>query len=335
MSKSLTDLSARFSRVDPTRTPDWRSRRVDELLASADLRPSKWDDESTLELRRYRMLFRAFSDEEDVFRRRRLLERIRTRFPGAVVVDRLLQRSLETPSTLLFVRARLLAGYSYEEIAKLFGTIPEAIRWYEQCHFHVTDRLDAKDWIVASVLMPLYDRRLFGDSIPGGSALGDQTVIVQAVNDPSLLTLSYFGGRHVCDVTIAGVEQGYRPSSAADVSKWFLKQFSHGLKRRSAQAAMQGAVSKYNVTELFNVTCRLAEMEKHAGKKIDETEQKVAETLLSLTRFSMGVEAKEEAERTGMAPFDSEAAELREDRLLELVRQKGRLGEQQQRVEVA
>jgi hypothetical protein len=141
---------ARYSPVDawkfsPDRRPDWRYQRVCELIDRD--RPGRcrpFDDRPTRAMRDFLVQFRV----ADAQQRQRLAKV----YPGPSAAYALHQCA--DSDLRMTVECRILAGLSDEEIASKHALSAIAVQWYEAIFFHVRDRMEALDWIIATVLNP-------------------------------------------------------------------------------------------------------------------------------------------------------------------------------------
>lgn len=244
--------------------------------------------------------------------------------PGLYFAYLLHDRMFIEPELRLMIEARLLAGVSYEEIAENCKTIPETIEWYERVFFNVSGFLSHHDWIVKHVLLPSSDRFVEGEI--DNDDVGDEDVfkprpsqeVVRPHLDMTLKFFSYFGGPLVCDFMISGFKRDKHVLSREDLGEYFNDQFMSQLTRRSAQAAVQFEINKYNVLELFATHTRIIEIQRsadNAEERHNEFEKHV-NAMLSELPWTAGAESKQLFDETAIGEFDSGAAELNEEELM-------------------
>lgn len=292
--------------ADPFLRPYWRHERVLRMLRSVPPeRCKRFDDRWIQEYKKF--LF--FWNKGEAQRERLLYEN-----PGLYFAYNLYDRLAIEPELTLMIEARLLAGSSVQSIANDCKTIPETIEWYERLFFNVSDFLTHHDWIVKNVLLPASDR--FVEQLPPDSAGSTQPAmssgLMRTQLDLPLKFFAYFGGPLVCDVMISGFRRNNHVLTSDNLSEFFNNQFALQVQRRSAQAAGQFEVNKYNVLELLNTHIRLMELHK-SGKsqevRHNEFEKNVSAMMLEIP-WSVGKNGEQLYQGTAVGRYDKGPVEL-------------------------
>lgn len=313
---------AEYQKINPFRTPTWRFDRVLRLLEGHQTprRCTPRDDADVRAMRRFVLRWNNRNEEER--------EKLLWENPGLYCAYELYANFLDDPMPALMVQARLLARQSHLEVGKNLGLLPDTVRWYESMFFNVLDRIDQRDWIVSRVLMPSVLRSVGGyrrggapeDDNPMVLPLspGEVRPIAMPFFDASIKIFAYFGGPLLVDHVLHGFKSGHQLASREDADGWYDAQWNSTLRRRSAQAAMQFQINRYNVMELFNIHTRIMELEQS-----DESQEhkrtsleKHIRTMLDDLPLLSGDMARRHVKATPLAKFDDSAAELRDDELL-------------------
>ncbi|OWK37438.1 hypothetical protein [Fimbriiglobus ruber] len=237
--------------LNPFRSPRWRADRVDELVLAPDgpLPCRRADDAFVRRYKQYR--YRSMTAPDPAV--------AAAEYPECAAAERL-QAADVPPLLATVVEARILARQSFANIAARTGLDPVAVEWYEALFFHVTDRLDARDWVVTQILIPALARpRAAG---PGGFDLG---AVAAPAADGTLKLFAYFCGPLMVDVLTAGVTDVRSLKSPEEVDEWFHDHWQRTIARRSAQAAQLFEINRFNVTELFAIHARIIEQRNSPG----------------------------------------------------------------------
>ena len=300
--KSYTDVRL----ADPFLRPYWRHERVLRMLRSVPPeRCKRFDDQWIQEYKQF--LF--FWNKGEGHREKLLYEN-----PGLYFAYSLYDRLAVEPELTLMIEARLLAGASIESIANDCKTIPETIQWYERLFFNVSDFLSHHDWIVKNVLLPASDR--FVEQAPHDSDEASQPIIAAGLMrsqlDLPIKFFAYFGGPLVCDVMISGFRRNNHVLNTDNLAEFFNSQFTLQVQRRSAQAAGQFEVNKYNVMELLNTHVRLMELQrsdKSQEVRHNEFEKNVSAMMLEIP-WSIGKNGEQLYQGTPVGKYDMGPVEL-------------------------
>lgn len=252
--------------MDPLLEPDWRHRRVMELVRMRP-RPGRcglYDDDW---VRRGRSIQIVYQNREDQASRRKLqfddpeifyAVRLHELGAGGCRADR---------DAELLVQARLLAGEDDEAIAATLGTTAGVIEAYAALFFDVRARLDIRDWIVTRVLIPAFMRTPDDDM----AAVDDDEDAVATVSVPTLgrsfldgscKYFAYFGGSEILNALLGGT----RTQLSANGLEPFLDQtFKRILRAKSIQAIGRVPVNRYNLRDLMEVHAQVMGLEKDVG----------------------------------------------------------------------
>ena len=166
-----------LQRHNPLRPVNWRARRLAQILAGDGNFNRRRDDMPTVEAACHARFWPLCTCADEV----RMVDR---RWPGFFGA-RFLRKG--DPWRRLELEARLLAGQSDEDIARLVATTAAAVQRYAQLFFDVRGRLRARDYIIHRAI-----RRGLGPDVPAGLAS-----FVRGV--------AYFGGPLVLDATLVAL----------------------------------------------------------------------------------------------------------------------------------
>jgi hypothetical protein len=123
---------------------DWRLRRARGLVADGRRGSPRRDDAATLQLVGYlRALGRCRAERDRAA--------VRKKWPDLDAARRLHEGGGPRRDE---VEARLVAGQDDDAVAARCGLTPGAVAAYEAVHFHVRDRLAARDWLAGRVVGP-------------------------------------------------------------------------------------------------------------------------------------------------------------------------------------
>jgi hypothetical protein len=309
-------LYADFQRHNFFRTPTWRWERVLAMVdhPGAPRRCTRRDDQF---VRRARSFILKWRDRGNPRER----EELWWEEPGLYYAhDFERRRQQGQPGPALILEARLLAGQDPDDISLATGASPDAVRWFEQLFFNVADFLRHRDWIVQQVLMPAF-RRGPGHDLYGRPFTPNVDLdIVRPFLDGSLKLFSYFGGPYVADAVIGGLQAGRPCPSPDDVSGWFDQTWMNIIRRRSAQAAGQFEINKYNVMQLFETHTRIIEIERSAESQESQRTavDRHIQGLLGSIPWVLGEDGRKLGAGKALGRLDALPAELRDDEVLRI-----------------
>lgn len=249
------------------------------------------------------------------------LDRLQAENPALFYAYDFHQRAQDDPEAALYIQARLLARQTPEQVADVMGITADTVTWYADLFFDVIPYLDKRDWITKQVLVPAMLRS--GGVAPPGAAdaqaqpFRDSTV-ARPFMDGTLKLFAYFGGPHLVDVMIAGLQAGRPLTSVEDMDNWFDRTVATTVRRRTAQAATMFEVNKYNVMELFAVHSRIMEIERseESQEQARTTTERHVKALMDEIPWAVGGDGEELYDGTAVGRFDRMSSELRDDELL-------------------
>lgn len=283
---------ADFQRFNPRRPLNWRFDRAQTLIRE-EKRASKGDDPITVRARRFLYLWNNMEPEQRI--------ELFAFDPGLYYAHDIYNADdLQLKTT---IETRLLAGQDDATIADGLNTLPEAIAAYEALFYNVRDRLKSRDWVQRTALYPAMQR--------GVDDMGFEFCAK---------LFAYFGGPAVADELLHMCDPNDRPSDTKDVSRYWERQLTRTLKRRSLQAAQFFEINKFNVIQLFSVVNDVRNLE-HTIEQGDTNKTDLEQTAISLMseiKFIAGLTVQSQAEGTVGAEFTGSAVELRSDEALRL-----------------
>ena len=324
--KPATSLKtfADFQKHNFFRTPDWRWDRVMKLVDRKDKagRCTRRDDEYVRIGRNFLLRWR----KEDVTEQER--ENLMFEMPGMYFAYDFFRRLHDDHEASMYLQARLLAGQTPEQIGEAMGIMPEAVIWYAAMYFDVTDKLKHRDWITKHVLVPALARGSTPPKMVSNDDEDDEpdvpqtpfkdSTVARPFLDGSLKLFAYFGGPHLVDLMIGGMESGKPLTSPDDLRNWMDGTWSTILRRRSMQAAMSFELNKYNVMELFAVHTRIIEIERseESSDQARTTTERHIKAMVDEIPWAVGDDGVKLYGGTTVGRFDAMAGELRDDELL-------------------
>lgn len=275
-------------------------------------RSTRHDDEYVKTARNFALRFRNATEEFD-------RERLWIEQPGFFYAFDFHQRIDDDPEAVMYLQARLLARQPIPDIADAMGIHPDAITWYEAMFFNVVDKLNHRDWITKQVLMPALMRHQTVDDSGQPSPFKDSTV-ARPFLDGTLKLFAYFGGVHLVDVLIAGMQAGKPVLSPDDVGSWFDEQWGLTIRRRSSQAAMQFEINKYNAMELFSVHAQIVALDRsdETRDQARTTIERHIQTMVEEIPWAVGSDGEKVYRTKALGRLDNMAAELRDDEVLSI-----------------
>ncbi len=298
--------------ANPFLRPNWRHERVVQMLATVPPeRCKRYDDQWVKDYKTFLFQWNKGENNRD---------RLMYDNPGLYFAYLLHDRMYVEPELRLIIEARLLAGSPKEEIADACKTIPETIEWYERLFFNVEDFLKHRDWILKHVLLPSSDRFVEDESDDDSDDFKPRpsSELVRPHLDMTLKFFAYFGGPMVCDLMITGFRRDKRVTSMEELPEYFHEQFMSQIMRRSAQAAGQFEINKYNVMELFATHSRIIEIMRASESQEDRHNEfeKHVNAMLSELPWTVGLDSKKLYADTPIGVFDENAAELNSEELM-------------------
>ena len=314
-----------FERMNMQRMPDWRYRRVLQLIANQPHpantsrpamagqpgRPGRTvgrDDEYVRDLRKFMLRYQAAELAGDTWLMNQLAY---SNAPLFFAWQNHVQRDGLSENDVITVEARLLTGLSDEAIAREYGTSPEVIEYYEALFFNVRDRLKQHDWILTRVLLPALDHSL---GLPAA-----RRTLSDPFGDVMLKFFAYYGGPFLLQTALTGFHRNIL-ANPADAEAWYQKQHDMFLSRRMAQAMGTVELTRYNFTELCHVNMRLREIHKSNdsdASKRDQAYNCLASCLRELP-WATGDEGETNISKTALVKYDRGAGELRDTEMLQV-----------------
>ena len=257
--------------LNPLATPDWRYRRVLQILKrnTNDPRPSVTDDDYTRRLLTFSKYWknrgRGKSEEDHDSATKQLLFH---KDPDLYIAYGLRQESVRNPLITISIQARLLAGQSYSEIGAMVGCTPACIEAYERCWFSVVDRLHQSDWIINRVVAPAYQK---SQERWDGEGINVFVGVARPFVSAGILLLSYRGGPAVCEYLLGGkIERDKLPTDRLGAEKFIASHAIGSITRRAAIAAEEVILHADNITEMFRVFAHIIDVQNRADRAIAE-----------------------------------------------------------------
>lgn len=229
-----------IQKFNPFRSPNWRYERVQELCdRSMKVLPlSVHDDDVIRNARTYHMARKSANPSK--------LSSFFARQPGMYYAFQIYDHYDDV--VRVWIEARILARQTNEEIADKIGTLPDAIDCYEKLFFNVRDRIDRGDWINRQIVNSLL-----------GMQMSDPNSLIN--NEMSLKFFGYYAGPIVLDFLISGWSFRSKPSNAEEFTEMLDEHMNTTLRRRSAEAAQQFSINKFNVMQVFETHTRIMEIQ--------------------------------------------------------------------------
>lgn len=311
MGVSIT-TDAEYQKYNFFRTPDWRWERVLSLVdrpGEPAGRCTRRDDNIVRTAKSF-VLRRRNGDEQTI-------NKLLVECPGLFYAYDYYRRVQDDPEAAMYIQARLLARQSYEAIARELHVLPDSVKWYADLFFDVVPYLDNRDWITKQVIIPALRRSAHVQGDANNNNVFKDTIVARPIMDGTLKMFAYFGGPHVADVMIHGL-QSDMAMERTDVGSWFNKVLASTLGKRSAQAAQTFQVTKYNVMQLFEAHTRLVELAQNADSK-DQSKtsyERHVQSVIDDIPWATGADGDSLYGKTTVGKFDGMASELRDDELL-------------------
>jgi hypothetical protein len=254
-----------FARYDPHRAPDWRLRRVRQLLEApgGPRRPHRLDDEYIGRYRKFLLTLSATlaqAEQEVAGTARQFHEHPALAAFVAENADIYYAHQLHFASDQegrFLVQARILARESDDEIARRLAMPAGAVAWYESMFFHVRDRFDAGDWIEKAVIRPLTLQ----------PAIPDPAADAQALSWSFIRHLAYFGGSLVLDAALDELTSTEPPGTADQVPGRLSEAFQGALTFKTMAAVFEGRLSPIQLMKLQAKLAKLPVSKAAGGDK--------------------------------------------------------------------
>lgn len=197
------------------------------------------------------------------------------------------------------IEARILAGESDEQIAKRIGTDAGVIQAYAEVFFEVRGLMDNWDYVV-NVIM--------ADAVSRG--------VAERQYDLLWKMFAFYGGSHVLDAVISRFTILPKPDKPEDVAGFFQDFAVNTMKHKAAVAALTVPVNTHTQLPIIESFVKYTEIEKtsenatHAHATIIDN----IGAMMSALPFKIGTKLDSAGDK--MLPFDSGAAELRNDEMM-------------------
>jgi len=304
---------ADFQKYNFFRPPSWRWDRVLSLIDNkSDIpgRCTKRDDAIVKTTRNFVLRWRNGSRE--------MREKLLWENPGLFYAYDFQQRLMDDPEAAMYIEARLLARQTPEQISDIMGVMPEAVQWYADLFFDVIPYLERRDWITKQILVPAILRSPVKAPEETNFPNFKDSTVAKPFLDGSLKVFAYFGGTHLVDLLIYGMQAGKPVTSPDEIKNWLDNNINMSIRRRAAQAAMLFEVNKYNVMELFATHTKIMEIERSddSESKTKSTQERHITAMLDDLPWAVGDDGATLYEGTMVGRFDKMSSELRDDELL-------------------
>lgn len=317
---------ADYQRYNFNREPNWRWERINYLNESVSpngnsLRCSTRDDDYVREGRAIIKAHQRFAGIDDYDPEHEKLIWKNPHLHYAYEIFRGVYGG--PPETSLYLQARLLAGQSNDDIAKIMGSTPQTVEWYEALFFDVRQFRECRDWITLKILLPAL-RRVPPPEDANTAILHQfdtdvrDDVVEKPWLDGSLKVFAYFGGPVVADIMLSLLQANQPLRSSEEFFTWIDGNWKQLIRRRSAVSALQFRVNKYNVMQLFDTHARIMELEvsDESSEEQRSNSEKIIKAMLDELPCFIGNEGKKKFKGTKVGKFDESAAELRDAELL-------------------
>lgn len=308
---------AEYQKYNFFRSPEWRWERVLALVDGKDGIPgrcTKRDDDVVRKARNFVLRWRNGDDDAR--------EKLLWENAGLYYAYEYQQKLVDDPEAAMYIQARLLARQTPEHIASIMGIMPDSIRWYSELFFDIVPYVEQRDWVTKQVLLPAIIRspvKSVDEQEQGGNTFKDSTV-ARPFMDGSLKLFAYFGGTHLVDMLIAGMQAGKPLSSPDDLDNWLDNNITTTVRQRTAQAARLFEINKYNVMELFTIHNQIVAIAKSADNQdqTKSTQERHIKAMMDEIPWAVGSDGEKLYKNSVVGRFDNMASELRDDELLKL-----------------
>lgn len=301
---------ADYQKYNFFRSPAWRWDRVLSLVDRDDGVPGRCTRRDDEFVRTARSFVLKWQNGDDDMKEKLLWEN-----PGLYYAYDFQQRVADDPEAAMYIQARLLARLTPAEVADTMGMMPDAIEWYARLFFDVLPYLDKRDWITKQVLVPSLMRAPVKAEEETG--FKDSTV-ARPMMDGSLKLFAYFGGKHLVDLMIHGMQVGKPVTSPEDAANWLDNNISQTIKARTAQASRLFEINKYNVMELFTIHNQILAIEKSEENQdqTKSTQERHIKAMIDEIPWAVGSDGEKLYGGSTVGRFDNMASELRDDELI-------------------
>lgn len=282
-------LTNEFNEFNPLRKPDWRFRRVQDLVRSRK-RCTRRDDEYIRRMLGFYLGWMSMEVDRD---------KLLFHEPAIYYAMCLHTESLRHPHVTTLLQAKLLAGVDDKKTAQDLDMLPEAVKTYEAIFFEVREHLQKPGWIFQQVIVPAMAHK---ERSPTPSCL-----------DGSLLLAGYLGGPVLLDQLIGSLKSG-----VADRIDAFLEAT---VKRRAAMAAADVEVDSKKVDSLFHLYSHLQERTSRGSDQLSMMEKHIEAFLGKVNEaYNIGGPLDAKLAPTPLGELDNLNAELRDDELMQAAR---------------
>jgi hypothetical protein len=205
----------------------------------------------------------------------------------------------EKQPTRWMIEARVIAGESDEEIASKLGTEPAVIAAYVNVFFDTREKLNNLDYVSGVVL---------ADAVTRG--------LQERHYDLLWKMLGYVGGAHVLDATMRRSLPIEKPKHSDQVGTFFQDFAVNTMKYKAALSALTVQINTHTQLSLIDSFVKYVEIERtteNAAKAHTSIVDNIGEMLKAMP-FRIGT--KLDAEAIKVLPYDTNAAELKNDELM-------------------
>lgn len=323
----MTDLVIRthadYQKYNFFCTPDWRWERVLSMVDRPGRPPGRTTKRDDAVVKTARSFVIRYENGDGDDRRKLMFEN-----PGLCMAYEFYLKLVDDPESSMYLQARVLAKQDPEHIFEATGLPPQALKWYCDLFFDVQARLGQRDWITKQVLIPAMLRTTQGPKILGAQPDDEEAdpeerklgIVARPFLDGTLKLFAYFGGPHVIDVMIHGMQTGMPLNSRDDFPTWIDGVWKQSFRARSAQAVKLFQINKYNVMEIFNIHTKIMEIERseeNQSKEKNVMERHIS-TMIDDIPWAVGQDAEVVYDNTMVGRFDKMAPELRDAEMIQV-----------------
>lgn len=301
---------------DPHRSPRWRYNRADQLyrIYKASRRrmvqPGR-DDKETVKL--FDMLCEWYGirdpnflggdrrvESMDLITKRRL-SLLRKFGPALRAFELFLDDSKNSSKHV--VEAYVLAREPMEAVAKEAYITLEEAKAYEQMFFHVSDRLDNKNYIA---------RRVIGPVVASGVNRADRELMAKY--------FGYFGGPIVLRAVMLGHDETLRIHKAEELNQYLNGIIETALRRNVAEIMTNMSPTTFDIAPMTDAYLRLTEIANRANEyRTKETPiEEAVGAMMGIIPWATGTMKKQLLKESPLQPYQGHAAELRADEAMRI-----------------